>query len=173
MQWATPSRILVFVPSMILEAWCAVRLMPFSACKLPFGTTKLELVTSGRSVWISLWASGQYSAAKPSTMFRASAASRSATTNANRTAFMTASLRHFAGCNTGRRPDLALRSGEQDWDAGRVGRHGPCHRAPSGQLAENVSESWHALPQFVEVRLRNDHNAHSGAGANCSAAGLI
>jgi hypothetical protein len=41
-QWATPSRILVFVPSMILEA---VRgQIPFSACKLPVRTTKLELV---------------------------------------------------------------------------------------------------------------------------------
>src|SRR5580693_5573567 len=72
MQWATPSRILVFVPSMILEAWCAVRLMPFSTCKLPFGTTKLELVTSGRSVWISLWLSRQYSAAEAATISCAS-----------------------------------------------------------------------------------------------------
>jgi hypothetical protein len=63
MQRATSSRTLVFVPSMVLEARRAVRLIPFSACKLPFGTTKLELVTSGRSDWISLWVSGQYSAA--------------------------------------------------------------------------------------------------------------
>jgi hypothetical protein len=48
MQRATPSRILLFVPSMILETRYAVRLMPFSVRKLPLGTTKLELVTSGR-----------------------------------------------------------------------------------------------------------------------------
>ena len=102
MQRATPSRILVFVPSMVLEARRAVRLMPFSACKLPFGTTKLELVTSGRSVWISLWVSGQYSAAEASTIPCRSAASRSATTNADRTALIAGSLRHSAGCKTGR-----------------------------------------------------------------------
>ena len=84
MQRATPSRILVFVPSMLLVARRAVRFMPFSACKLPFGTTKLELVTSGRSVWISLWASGQYSAAEASTIPRPSTASKSATTNVDR-----------------------------------------------------------------------------------------
>ena len=78
MQLATPNRILVFVPSMLLEARRAVRLIPFSACKLPFGTTKLELVTSGRSVWISLWVSGQYSAAVAPTSSRSSAASSSA-----------------------------------------------------------------------------------------------
>ena len=43
LQWATPNRILLFVPSMILETRYAVRLMPFSVCKLPLGTTKLEL----------------------------------------------------------------------------------------------------------------------------------
>ena len=102
MQRATPSRILVFVPSMVLEARCAVRLMPFSACKLPFGTTKLELVTSGRSVWISLWVSGQYSAAEASTIPRPSAASKSATTNAERSALMAGRLQHSAGCKTGR-----------------------------------------------------------------------
>ena len=90
MQRATPNRILVFVPSMLLEARRAVRLMPLSACKLPFGTTKLELVTSGRSVWISLWVSGQYSAAEASTISCRSAASRSASTNPVRTAFIKA-----------------------------------------------------------------------------------
>jgi len=30
-------------------------LMPFSLCRLPAGTTRLELVTSGRSVAISDW----------------------------------------------------------------------------------------------------------------------
>jgi hypothetical protein len=102
MQRATPSRTLVFVPSMVLEARRAVRLIPFSACKLPFGTTKLELVTSGRSVWISLWVSGQYSAAEASTIPCPSAASRSATTNADRMALMAGSLRYSAGCKTGR-----------------------------------------------------------------------
>src|ERR1700745_2061989 len=61
---------------MLLEAPRAVRLIPFSACKLPVGTTKLELVTSGRSVWISLWVSGQYSAAEASTIPCPSAARR-------------------------------------------------------------------------------------------------
>ena len=97
MQRATPSRILVFVPSMLLVARRAVRFMPFSACKLPFGTTKLELVTSGRSVWISLWASGQYSAAEASTIPRPSAASKSATTNADGSALMAGRLQHSAG----------------------------------------------------------------------------
>ena len=95
MQWAAPSRILLFVPSMVLEARRTVRLMPFSACKLPFGTTKLELVTSGRSVWISLWVSGQYSAAEASTVPCPSAPSRSASTNADRTALMAGSLRRI------------------------------------------------------------------------------
>ena len=102
MQRATPRRILVFVPSMVLEAWRAIRLMPFSACKLPFGTTKLELVTSGRSVWISLWVSGQYSAVEASTIPCLSAASISANPNADRTALMAGSLRHSARCKTGR-----------------------------------------------------------------------
>ena len=75
MQRATPNRILVFVPSMLLEARRAVRLIPFSACKLPFGTTKLELVTSGRSVWISLWVSGQFSPAEAATISCASSES--------------------------------------------------------------------------------------------------
>jgi hypothetical protein len=92
----TPSRILVFVPSMLLEAARAVRLIPFSACKLPVGTTKLDVVTSGRSVWISLWLSGQYSAAEAAAICRPSAARSSASTNPDRTAFMIASLRHFA-----------------------------------------------------------------------------
>jgi hypothetical protein len=109
MQRATPSRILVFVPSMLLEAQRAVRLIPFSACKLPFGTTKLELVTSGRSVWISLWVSGQYSAAEAATISCRSAASRSASTNPDRTAFMRAaygtSLRAEPGVSSGARTD--------------------------------------------------------------------
>lgn len=118
MQRATPSRILVFVPSMLLVARRAVRLMPFSACKLPFGTTKLELVTSGRSVWISLWASGQYSAAEASTIPRPSTASKSATTNVDRSALMAGRLRHSAGCKTGR-----LARGRSDEVAG-------CRRSP-------------------------------------------
>src|SRR6266481_1995731 len=103
MQRATPSRTLVFVPSMVLEARPAVRLIPFSACKLPFGTTKLELVTSGRSVWISLRVSGQYSAAA-SAIPCPSAASRSATTNADRMALMAGSLRTPLGAKPGVSP---------------------------------------------------------------------
>jgi len=102
----------------------ALGLIPFSACKLPVGTTKLELVTSGRSVWISLWVPGQYSAAKTAAISRPSPASRRAKINLDRTAFMTASLRHFPGQKTGRRPELPLRSGYCDWAAGHIGCHG-------------------------------------------------
>jgi len=108
MQWATPSRILVFVPSMILEAWCAVRLMPFSACKLQFGTTTLELVTSGRSVRISLWLSGHYSAAEAATISGASAARISAIPNAERTALMAGSLRDSTDRPRGSRTEQRL-----------------------------------------------------------------
>src|ERR1700755_811992 len=40
----------------------ALALTPFSFCRLPTGTTRLELVTSGRSVAISSFAVGQDSA---------------------------------------------------------------------------------------------------------------
>ena len=116
MQWATPSRILGFVPSMLLEAWGAVRLMQLSGSKLLFGTTKLELVTSGRSVWISLWLSGQYSAAEAATISCRSAASRSASTNPDRTAFMQAaygtSLRAEPGVSSGARTDKIASVGQ-------------------------------------------------------------
>src|ERR1700745_343118 len=95
---------------MLLEAPRAVRLIPFSACKLPVGTTKLELVTSGRSVWISLWLSGQYSAAEASATSRSSPTNRSASTNVNPTEFAVASLRHSAGRKTSHlRRDRQLR----------------------------------------------------------------
>ena len=115
MQWATPNRILLFVPSMILETRYAVRLMPFSVCKLPFGTTKLELVTSGRSVWISVWISGQYSAAEASTIARSSGANISAIIDAQRTALLADGLRGSAGCtpgiSQGRTAEIASRRG--------------------------------------------------------------
>ena len=50
MQRAIPRRSRVLVPSSTSEPWRTVQSMPFSACKLPVGTTRLELVTSGRSV---------------------------------------------------------------------------------------------------------------------------
>src|SRR6516162_7242856 len=80
---------------MLLEAPRAVRLIPFSACKLRVGTTKLELVTSGRSVRIWLRLSGQYSAAEAAAISRPSVASSSTSANPDR-AFMSASLRCFA-----------------------------------------------------------------------------
>jgi hypothetical protein len=49
---------------MTLDPWRTVKSTPFSACKLPYGTTLLELVTSGRSVEISSALVGQPSAAK-------------------------------------------------------------------------------------------------------------
>jgi hypothetical protein len=125
MQWATPSRILVFVPSMLLEAWCAVRLMPFSACKLLFGTTKLELVTSGRSVWISLWLSGQYSAAEAATASCASSESISAITNAERTASMAGSLRASAGAQPGVSPGTHRRDRQSSETRPSAGRSPP------------------------------------------------
>src|ERR1700733_4452435 len=48
-----PSRSRLLVPSKVLSAPRPVELMPFSPCRLPTGTTRLELVTSGRSVAIS------------------------------------------------------------------------------------------------------------------------
>jgi hypothetical protein len=79
-----PSRIRVFVPSIRLDTPSAVRLMPFSACNLPVGATKLELVTSGRSVWISLSVPWQYSAAKGAAIACPSAANSSVSTNFDR-----------------------------------------------------------------------------------------
>ena len=123
MQRATPNRILVFVPSMLLEAPRAVRLMQFSARKLPSGTTKLELVTSGRSVWISLWVSGQYSAAEAATISCRSAASRSASNNPDRTAFMQAaydtSLRAEPGVSSSARTDKIASVGRAPASDGR------------------------------------------------------
>jgi hypothetical protein len=49
---------------MTLDPWRTVQSTPFSACKLPYRTTLLELVTSGRSVEISSALVGQPSAAK-------------------------------------------------------------------------------------------------------------
>ena len=63
MQDATPSRSLVVGPSITAAACRAVQLTPLSPCRLPCGTTTLELVTSGRSVAISVAALGQSSAA--------------------------------------------------------------------------------------------------------------
>ena len=40
-----------------------VQLIPFSSCRLPVGTTRLELVTLGRSVAMSCLLSGQASSA--------------------------------------------------------------------------------------------------------------
>src|SRR5579863_5457393 len=59
---AMPNRHRLLVPSMRWPPSCALKLTPFSFCRLPMGTTMLELVTSGRSVAISSDASGQLSA---------------------------------------------------------------------------------------------------------------
>src|ERR1700722_14850009 len=55
MHWATPIRSRLFVPSITVALCRAVQLIPFSNCRLPRGTTRLEFVTSGRSVAISVW----------------------------------------------------------------------------------------------------------------------
>ena len=60
--FAIPARNLVFVPSTNRPPSRALKLTPFSICRLPAGTTRLELVTSGRSVMISSLAVGQLSA---------------------------------------------------------------------------------------------------------------
>src|ERR1700749_3005778 len=59
---AIPSRQRLLVPSMLRAPSRALVLTPFSFCRLPTGTTRLELVTSGRSVAISSFAVGQESA---------------------------------------------------------------------------------------------------------------
>src|SRR5258708_31861737 len=48
-----PSLSRLLVPSNVLSRPRRVVLMPFSPCRLPTGTTRLEFVTSGRSVAIS------------------------------------------------------------------------------------------------------------------------
>ena len=53
-QGATPTRILLFLPRRIRAPSGAVRWTPISLCRLPTGTTTRELVTSDRSVEISL-----------------------------------------------------------------------------------------------------------------------
>ncbi len=57
-----PSLQRLLLPSMLRPSSRPVRLMPFSFCKLPTGTTILELVTSGRSVAMSSPGLGQPSA---------------------------------------------------------------------------------------------------------------
>jgi len=61
-QGATPRRHRVFVPSIVRPPSRAVKFTPFSLWRLPTGTTRLEFVTSGRSVAISSLAVGQPSA---------------------------------------------------------------------------------------------------------------
>jgi hypothetical protein len=51
---AMPSRSRLLVPSNSWPPACWLKLTPFSFWKLPCGTTRLELVTSGRSVSIGL-----------------------------------------------------------------------------------------------------------------------
>src|ERR1700687_6045157 len=61
-QEATPRRHRVFVPSTNRPPSRALKFNPFSLCRLPIGTTRLEFVTSGRSVAIWSLAVGQASA---------------------------------------------------------------------------------------------------------------
>ena len=61
-QFAIPARKRVFVPSTNRSPLRALKLAPFSICRLPAGTTRLEFVTSGRSVLISSLVLGQPSA---------------------------------------------------------------------------------------------------------------
>src|SRR3984893_5357979 len=58
-QGAIPRRHRVFVPSTIRPPSRALKFTPFSLWRLPTGTTRLEFVTSGRSVAISSLAVGQ------------------------------------------------------------------------------------------------------------------
>src|SRR6516164_6863736 len=57
-----PARSLVLLASREFEAWRTAQSTPFSACTLCSGTTRLEFVTSGRSVAISSAEVGQSSA---------------------------------------------------------------------------------------------------------------
>src|ERR1700691_1844416 len=75
-----PRRILVLVPVRRFDPFITAQSTPFSACKFPYGTTRLELVTSGRSVAISSTLVGQGSAAL------AGAVASTARTNAHRSA---------------------------------------------------------------------------------------
>src|SRR3984893_1909087 len=61
-QFAIPVRKRVFVPSKTRSPSRALKLTPFSICRLPAGTTRLEFVTSGRSVLIASLVLGQPSA---------------------------------------------------------------------------------------------------------------
>src|SRR6202011_6137147 len=61
---AMPRRSRVSDPLMTSDRWRTVQSTPFSICRLPYGTTRLELVTSGRSVEISEALFGHTSAAK-------------------------------------------------------------------------------------------------------------
>jgi hypothetical protein len=49
-QGATPTRSLLFLPSRVRAPSGALRLTPFSLCRLRIGTTMREVVTSDRSV---------------------------------------------------------------------------------------------------------------------------
>jgi hypothetical protein len=53
-QWAPPRRSRLFVASSEFEPCRTVQSRPFSACRLPTGTTWLELVMSA-DVWQSRW----------------------------------------------------------------------------------------------------------------------
>src|SRR6202171_6531167 len=61
-QFAIPVRKRVFVPSTNRSPSRMLKLTPFSICRLPAGTTRLEFVTSGRSVVIASLVLGQPSA---------------------------------------------------------------------------------------------------------------
>ena len=61
-QGAIPSRHRLLVPSPVRPPSRELKLRPFSLWKLPTGTTRLEFVTSGRSVAISSDGCGQLSA---------------------------------------------------------------------------------------------------------------
>jgi hypothetical protein len=75
-QGAIPKRHRVFVPSTIRPPSRALKFTPFSLWRLPTGTTRLELVTSGRSVAISSFAVGQASACASTAPKIASAGSK-------------------------------------------------------------------------------------------------
>jgi len=79
-QGATPTRSLLFVPSRIRAPSGALTLTPISLCRLPTGTTMRELVTSDRSVEVSLCRQPLAAAAN---MLRIAKADDSENSNAN------------------------------------------------------------------------------------------
>src|SRR5215469_14220714 len=111
-QSAMPARSRVLVASRELDPWRTIQSTPFSAWRLPKGTTRLEFVTSGRSVAISSAAVGHWSARAGSDAPTAQTIAQQASNRSDSREL--SRIPAFAGRGIGRnehRPDLVWSEG--------------------------------------------------------------